>query len=122
MHRRGGGRDRRLEAREGGRWGERDAQGNECPWGRVLACEPPHRIVMAWQIDPDFKFDPDPARQTEVEVTFDAEGSRAHASRSSTAASRYGASAARYARFRELRGGWAGLLGMYAALTRGDIG
>lgn len=64
-----------LEPREGGRWYERaDADGSECEWGRVLAYEPPERIVLAWQLLPNFSFDPDPARQTEVEVTFEPEG------------------------------------------------
>ena len=60
-----------LEARDGGRWYERDDQGNECEWGRVLAFERPERIVFAWQLTPEFRYDPDRARQTEVEVVFE---------------------------------------------------
>lgn len=63
-----------LEPREGGRWYERADDGSECEWGRVLAYEPPARIVLAWQLLPDFSFDPDPARQTEVEIVFEPEG------------------------------------------------
>jgi len=63
-----------IEPREGGRWYERAEDGSECEWGRVLACEPPERIVFAWQLLPDFTFDPDPAKQTEVEVTFEPAG------------------------------------------------
>ena len=63
-----------LEARADGRWGELDAQGKFKPWGRVVSAERPNRLVLAWQLDPDFEFDPDPARQTEVEVTFATEG------------------------------------------------
>jgi uncharacterized protein YndB with AHSA1/START domain len=64
-----------IEAREGGRWYERDDRGSECDWGRVLAVERPARILLAWHLSPSFAFDPDPARATEVEVTFVAQGS-----------------------------------------------
>ena len=63
-----------LEARADGRWGELDGQGGFSPWGRVLAADRPRRLLLAWQLDPEFKFDPDRAMQTEVEVTFEPEG------------------------------------------------
>ena len=63
-----------LEAQPEGRWGELDAQGGFHPWGRVLAAERPHRLLLAWQLDPDFKYDQDAGMQTEVEVTFAADG------------------------------------------------
>ena len=39
-----------------------------------MSAERANRLLLAWQLAPDFEFDPDPARQTEVEVTFAAEG------------------------------------------------
>ena len=33
----------------------------------------PCDILLAWHLTPDWKFDPDPAKATEVEVLFDAE-------------------------------------------------
>jgi uncharacterized protein YndB with AHSA1/START domain len=62
-----------LEDRAGGRWFERDADGVECDWGKVLEYDPPHRLVLAWQLGPDWAYDPDLARATRVEVTFVAE-------------------------------------------------
>lgn len=63
-----------MEPRAGGRWYERAADGTECDWGFVTAYEPPHRLVLAWHLNPDFDFDPDPAHATEVEVTFEPDG------------------------------------------------
>ena len=57
-----------LECRPGGRWYERGDDGSECPWGRVLAFEPPHRLLLAWDIGADFR--PDASIGSEVEVTF----------------------------------------------------
>jgi uncharacterized protein YndB with AHSA1/START domain len=64
------GRDKRppeelhLEPRAGGRFYEKTGD-EEHRWGNVLVCEPPHRIVFEWQVNPSR-----PA--TEVEVTFTA--------------------------------------------------
>lgn len=63
-----------LEPVVGGRWYERAEDGSECDWGFVRALDRPGRILMAWHLDPEWKFNPDPGKATEVEVTFDAEG------------------------------------------------
>lgn len=60
-----------LEPRAGGRWYERGEAGGECNWGDVLEWDPPARIVLAWRISADWKYDPE--LLTEVEVRFVAE-------------------------------------------------
>jgi len=57
-----------VEPHAGGRWFERDAEGTESPWGKVLEWEPPSRALLAWQLTSQWAFDPDFI--TEVELTF----------------------------------------------------
>jgi uncharacterized protein YndB with AHSA1/START domain len=57
-----------VEPRHGGRWFERDAEGAECEWGKVLVWEPPTRVLLGWQLNSRFAYDPE--FLTEVELTF----------------------------------------------------
>lgn len=63
-----------LEPRPGGRWYERGVDGSECDWGRVLAWEPPRRLVVTWQINGAWQYDPDPEHASEIEIRFTADG------------------------------------------------
>jgi uncharacterized protein YndB with AHSA1/START domain len=47
--------------------------GSECRWSRVLAYEPPRRVVFSWDINGHWQIETDPALCSEVEVTFSAE-------------------------------------------------
>jgi uncharacterized protein YndB with AHSA1/START domain len=57
-----------IEPRVGGRWYGEDEDGATTEWGKVLAFEPPSRVVLAWQISDQWRFDP--KVMTEVEVRF----------------------------------------------------
>ena len=59
-----------IEPRVGGRWHERGVDGSECEWGRVLAWDPPHHVALSWHLDGAFRYDPDPAKASRVDVRF----------------------------------------------------
>jgi uncharacterized protein YndB with AHSA1/START domain len=61
-----------IEGRAGGRWYSICEDGTEIETGKVLTWEPPRRLVLAWQINGEWKYDPNFI--TEVEVIFTAEG------------------------------------------------
>ena len=63
-----------FEPRPGGRIYDRGVDGSECRWSRVLAYEPPNRVVLSWDISPQWQIEPDHDRTSEVEVRFVAEG------------------------------------------------
>ena len=62
-----------LEPHVGGYIYDRGVDGSECRWARMLAYEPPHRLVFSWDIGPTWQIEPDPAKTSEVEVRFIAE-------------------------------------------------
>jgi len=64
-----------IEPRVGGRWYSTCEDGTECDFGKVLAWEPPNRVVLAWQITDKWQFDA--SFVTEVEVRFTPEGQKA---------------------------------------------
>jgi uncharacterized protein YndB with AHSA1/START domain len=66
--------ERTFEARAGGRITDTGSDGTTCSWGRVLAYEPPERVVFSWDISPQWQVETDPAKTSEVEVRFIAEG------------------------------------------------
>lgn len=107
-----------LEPRVGGAWLERATDGSECPWGHVIAWEPPSRVLLAWQLDGEWKFNAD--FSTEVEIRFVAEGPAAtRVELEHRDIEKYGAhiEAARAAL--DSPGGWEGGLRRFAAEAEG---
>jgi uncharacterized protein YndB with AHSA1/START domain len=62
--------ERVFEPRVGGHIFDRGLDGNECHWGRVLAYEPPSRVVFSWDISTRWDIESDHERTSEVEVLF----------------------------------------------------
>ena len=63
-----------IEPRAGGRVYNLADDGTESDWGRVLVWEPPARLVLAWLLNPQWTYEPDPEKASEVEVRFEDEG------------------------------------------------
>jgi uncharacterized protein YndB with AHSA1/START domain len=64
-----------FEPRVGGHIYDRGTDGSECRWARVLAFEPPRRVVFSWDIGPTWQLETEPENASEVEVRFIAETS-----------------------------------------------
>ena len=62
-----------FEPQVGGHLYDRGVDGSECRWARVLAYEPPDRVVISWDISPHWQIEADPSKTSEVEVRFIAE-------------------------------------------------
>jgi uncharacterized protein YndB with AHSA1/START domain len=62
-----------FEPRVGGNIYDRAVDGTECRWARILAFEPPDRVVFSWDISPRWQLETDPDLTSEVEVRFFAE-------------------------------------------------
>ena len=59
-----------FEPRVGGSIVDRAADGSECRWARILAFDPPDRVVFSWDISPRWTLETDLAQTSEVEVRF----------------------------------------------------
>ena len=62
-----------FEPKVGGRVYDRGVDGSECQWARVLAYEPPDRVVFTWDINAYWQVETDLTKTSEVEVRFVAE-------------------------------------------------
>ena len=103
-----------IEPRVGGRWYERGDDGSTCDWGSVLSWEPPSRLVLSWDINADWQFDPH--LKTEIEVRFIAVGQDAtRVELEHRRLDRYGARRDEMRRIFDTEGDWGRLLAAFAA-------
>jgi uncharacterized protein YndB with AHSA1/START domain len=110
-----------IEPRTGGRWYERGADGSTCDWGRVLAWEPPARLVLSWDISADWQHDPD--LKTELEIRFIAESDRAtRVELEHRHLDRFGARRDEMRRIFDVEGDWGRVLQMFADVAAATPG
>lgn len=110
-----------IEPRVGGRWYERGDDGSACQWGSVLSWEPPSRLVLSWDIDANWQYDPN--LKTEIEVRFIAEGKETtRVELEHRKLDRYGARRDEMRRIFETEGDWGRLLAMFAARAAEEAG
>jgi uncharacterized protein YndB with AHSA1/START domain len=111
-----------VEPRVGGRWYEQGKDGSTCDWGSVLVWEPPSRLVLTWDINADFQYDPE--LKTELEIRFIAQGKDAtRVELEHRRLDRYGARREEMRRIFDTEGDWGRLLEMFgriAATTSGS--
>jgi uncharacterized protein YndB with AHSA1/START domain len=62
-----------FEPRVGGHIYDRGVDGSECRWARILAYDPPHRVMFSWDISPQWQIESNLEHTSEVEVRFVAE-------------------------------------------------
>jgi uncharacterized protein YndB with AHSA1/START domain len=64
-----------FEPRVGGNIYDRAVDGSQCRWARILAFDPPNRVVFSWDISPHWQIETNPNLTSEVEVRFFSETS-----------------------------------------------
>jgi len=101
-----------MEPHVQGRWYEVSDLGIETMWGKVLVWEPPCRLVLAWQIDASWRYDPDFV--TEVELVFAPDDGRTRVEFEHRNLERFGPSAEAHANL--LGSGWPTMLDLFAQL------
>lgn len=108
-----------VEPRVGGRWYERNVEGAECDWGTVLKWDPPHLVCFSWHVgpghdSPDWKFDPDMSRASEVEIRFTTEGSATLVELEHSKLERHGEGHQQLRALFDGPGAWEGILAEFA--------
>lgn len=104
-----------VEPRAGGRLYERGEDGAECEWGRVIAYEPPTRLLLAWQLNADWVFDPQ--FEVEVDVRFVPDDGQTLVTLEHRNLERYGARATEIADSIGGEAGWPDILASFVTLV-----
>ena len=115
-----GQKDVVIEPRAGGRWYETGNAGEENEWGRVLAWEAPDRVLLAWQLNAEWSYDPD--FETTIEVRFTPDGDHTIVDFEHRDLERFGdkAEAVRGDYDTGMDGGWQQLMVSYQAVVEAD--
>jgi len=109
-----------IEPRAGGRWYERGEDGSRCNWGSVLAWEPPSRLVLSWDINADWQYDP--ALKTEIEIRFIPAGQGVtRVELEHRRLDRYGERRDEMREIFDKTGDWGRLLAMFASAAEGAV-
>ncbi len=107
-----------IEGKSGGRCYQRAVDGSECDWGKVTVWEPPRRLVVAWQLDGQWQYDPDLSHASEVEITFTPEaGGSTRVDLEHRHFERHGAGASQVQTGVGSPTGWGSLLQAFAAVA-----
>jgi uncharacterized protein YndB with AHSA1/START domain len=106
-----------MEPRLGGRWLEIAEDGTETVVATIIQWDPPHRVVLVWQVNAEWK--PDASMSSEVDVRFSADGPGATTvellhHKFETMGTEAGASMRK-----DVSGGWPGLMERFAAVAEG---
>jgi uncharacterized protein YndB with AHSA1/START domain len=110
-----------VEGWVGGRLYSEQENGSECQWGTVLKWEPPGRFVLAWQVTPQWQYEPELAKSSEVEVTFTpSDDGTTLVQLEHRFFDRHGAGASAMRGQVDQPGGWGGLLTLYQATAEAE--
>jgi uncharacterized protein YndB with AHSA1/START domain len=105
-----------VEPFVGGRWYEKGDDGSTCDWGKVLAWEPTSRLLLTWDINADWKHDPELG--TELEIRFIIEGeNRTRVELEHRRLDRYGARRDEMRTVFDKSGDWGRLLARFAEVA-----
>lgn len=108
-----------VEGHLHGRCYSEQVDGTECDWGTVRVWDPPHRLVIAWQINGEWKYEPDLSKSSEVEVRFTQElDGRTLVVLEHQHLDRVGNAANAVRSMLDSPGGWGGTLALYGDRVR----
>jgi uncharacterized protein YndB with AHSA1/START domain len=111
-----------FEPRVGGNIYDRAVDGTECRWARILAFDPPDRVVFSWDISPRWQLETNPDLTSEVEVRFFAEtAERTRVELEHRNLHRHGAGWESVRDGVDSEGGWPLYLQRYAALFERNV-
>jgi uncharacterized protein YndB with AHSA1/START domain len=109
-----------IEGRVGGRCYSEQEDGTECDWAQILEWDPPHRFVMAWKVTPQWGYEPDVAKSSEVEVRFTTVGDSTRVDLEHRHFDRHGVGADTMRAQVDSAGGWGTLLEMFRNEAEGE--